>query len=214
MEIKLFYFNPLRECCYVIWDETSDCVIVDPGCYDDREFSRLSDFVSEKGLRPVRILLTHGHFDHVFGLSRCVELWHPVVNIHGADICQTEMAPDMAGGLGLDFTPLSCHFTQVCDGDKLAAGNMQFEVLHTPGHSAGSVCYRCSAGGILFSGDTLFAGGIGRTDLPGGDSSAIMRSISTRLAVLPPETAVLPGHGYPTTIKDETASNPYLKSVR
>lgn len=214
MEIKLFYFNPLRECCYLAWDETAECVIVDPGCYDDREFQRLAAFVSEKGLKPVRILLTHGHFDHIFGLMRCVEQWHPTVNIHGSDVCQTQWAGDMASGLGLDFAPPACPLTQIVDGDRLTVGGMQFEVIHTPGHSAGSVCYWCAESSVLFSGDTLFAGGIGRTDLPGGDGEAIMRSISCRLAVLPPSTDVLPGHGYPTTIEEETASNPYLKSVR
>lgn len=203
MEIKLFYFNPLRECCYLIWDESRECVIVDPGCCDDREFRRLEGFVSDNGLKPVRILLTHGHFDHIFGLMKSVELWHPEVDIHGADICQTEMACDMARGLGMDFAPVTCPLKQIGDGEIICTGTMQFEVIHTPGHSAGSVCYHCAAQNVLFSGDTLFAGGIGRTDLPGGDPAAIMKSLSKRLAVLPPETEVMPGHGYPTTIKEE-----------
>lgn len=211
METKVFYFNPLRECCYLLWDESGEAALIDPGCCGEREFLRLKEFVDENALRPVKVLLTHGHFDHIFGLRRCYEAWHPEVLINKADIGQVEHADETADFLGLELQRPSCTFSGISDGDKVSFGNTELTVIATPGHTEGSVCFYDEAGGRLFCGDTLFQGSVGRTDLPGGDFNALMESLRNRLATLPDPTEVFPGHGYPTTIGEEKASNPFMR---
>lgn len=210
MKIKVFYFNAIRECCYVLWDDGGECVIIDPGCYGENEFSRLVSFVEENGLTPVKILLTHGHFDHTFGLENCRERWNVPVLIHRDDIVQVDRSVEMAGFCGLQFRPYSGTFTEIVDGQTVTCGRFSLKVLHTPGHTAGSVCYLCSGENAVFTGDTLFQGSVGRTDLPGGDAAALESSLARKIAVLPPETDVYSGHGYPTTIGTELADNPYM----
>ena len=211
METKVFYFNPLRECCYLLWDESGEAAIIDPGCCGEREFMRLKEFVDENGLRPVRILLTHGHFDHIFGLSRCCVAWHPEVLMNKADIGQAERADETAAFLGMELQRPSCIFSDISDGDKVSFGNTELKVIATPGHTGGSVCFYSEKEGMLFSGDTLFQGSAGRTDLQGGDFNALRESLRNRLATLPDSTEVFPGHGYPTTIGEEKATNPFMR---
>lgn len=211
METKVFYFNPLRECCYLLWDESGEAALIDPGCCGEREFLRLKEFVDENALRPVKVLLTHGHFDHIFGLRRCYEAWKPEVLIHPADIPQVEHADETADFLGLELQQPSCAFSKLSDGETVRFGTSALKVIATPGHTEGSVCFYDEKGGRLFCGDTLFQGGVGRTDLPGGDYNALITSLKERLAVLPNETEVFPGHGYSTTIGAEKASNPFMR---
>ena len=210
METKVFYFNPLRECCYLLWDESGEAAVIDPGCCGEREFQRLKESVEELGLKPVKILLTHGHFDHIFGLRRCYEAWRPEVLIHKADIAQVEHADETADFLGLELQQPSCVFGNIADGDTVSFGQTSLKVIGTPGHTEGSVCFYDEAGGRLFCGDTLFQGSVGRTDLPGGDYQALMESLRRLTDLLPDVTEVLPGHGYPTTIGAEKASNPFM----
>ena len=211
METKVFYFNPLRGCCYLLWDDSGEAVIIDPGCCGEREFLRLKESVEESGLKPVKILLTHGHFDHIFGLRRCYEAWHPEVLIHKADIAQVEHADETADFLGLELQQPSCSFSTVSDGETVRFGESELKVIATPGHTEGSVCYYDEDGGRLYCGDTLFEGSVGRADLPGGDFNALRESLRGRLAVLPDATEVFPGHGYSTTIGAEKASNPFMR---
>lgn len=210
MNVKVFYFNAIRECCYLVWDDCGECVIIDPGCYGDNEFSRLVSFVEENGLTPVRILLTHGHFDHTFGLESCREKWNVPVFIHHADIVQVDKSVEMAGFCGLQFRPYTGTFTEIVDGQTITCGKFKLKVIHTPGHTAGSVCYLCAEENIVFTGDTLFQGSVGRTDLAGGDADELSLSLARKIAILPRETEVLSGHGYPTTIGTELATNPFL----
>lgn len=210
MDIKVFYFNPLRECCYVVWDDAKECAVIDPGCCDDNEFARLAKFIDATGLKPVRVLLTHGHFDHIAGLRKCWDAWRPLVNIHQEDIFQVEFAPRMAQSLGFEMDPVGCPFETVSDGDEILFGGISIKVLHTPGHTAGSLCFYAEKEKTLFSGDTLFAGGAGRTDLPKGNANALSESLNARIAVLPEDVEVLPGHGYPTSVGAELRQNPYL----
>lgn len=210
METKIFYFNPLRECCYVLWDGSSGCAFIDPGCSSETEFQRLKGFVDEKGLRPEKIFLTHGHFDHIYALRRCLEEWQVEVCIHEADIPLANQAAEIAASLGLELRQPNCEYHTVADGDTVSFGESTLKVIATPGHTQGCVCYYDSSAGLLFSGDTLFEGSVGRTDLPGGDFATLQGSLRI-LAALPAETRVYPGHGHSTTIGAEKVSNPFMR---
>ena len=175
--------------------------------------AQLSAFLQEEGLKPEAVLLTHGHFDHVWGVDRLLAEYPVPVYMHPAD-------KDIMSQVAQSFrnidgsSPLVRHkFTTVDiqDGDQLNLAGMQWKVLHTPGHTPGSVCYWSEADNLLLSGDTLFAGSIGRTDLAGGDYDALMDSIRTKLLSLPGETDVIPGHGQPTSIAREGMYNPFLQ---
>ena len=212
MQFKTFYFNPLRECCYVLWDQTGECVIIDPGCFGRREFARLEKFVEENSLTPVKVLLTHGHFDHVMGLADLTAKWNIPVLLHRADFVHLELAQRQCAMYGMDIENPVVETVDIADGEQIVFGETMLDVIATPGHTQGGVCYHCPSDGLLFCGDTLFEGSIGRTDLPGGNYDQLMASIRTRLMILPRDTKIFPGHGFPTTIAEEAASNPYINS--
>lgn len=188
MEIKTFYCNPYRECTYVVKAEGEDrkeCLIIDPGMYGEREEARVMKYLEEQGLQPAAVLITHKHPDHVCGLECLLRQW-PTLPI-----------------LGLKFT-----MPDQPDQVQEIAG-MRFRILATPGHKEDSLCFWFEEENTLFSGDTLFEGSIGRTDLPGGDMKEIIRSLNM-LKTLPNNTIVYAGHGYPTTIGREKQQNPYM----
>ena len=211
VQVKNFYFNDFRECCSVIWDESGECVIVDPGCNTGDEKSALYDFIAGKGLKPAMILLTHGHFDHVLGLSDCAKKYGIPVYMHPADREILKIDDFFTRTYGFRMPVIDVDTTDIADGDTVRFGNTEFKVIHTPGHTPGCVCYLDEADRLLLSGDTLFAGSIGRTDHPGGDYDRLMESIFTRLMVLDPDITVIPGHGPKTSIADEKMKNPFLQ---
>lgn len=211
IQIKNFYFNGFRECCSVVWDESGECVIVDPGCESESEKARLFGFVEQQKLKPVKILLTHGHFDHVLGLSDCAKRYGVPVYMHPADREILKTDDFFTRTYGFSMPVIDVDTTDIGDGDRISFGNTEFEVIHTPGHTPGCVCFYDRKDRILLSGDTLFAGSIGRTDHPGGDYDRLMESIFTRLMCLEPDTEVIPGHGPKTTIADEKMKNPFLQ---
>ncbi len=188
--------------CYVVWEEASKtCAVIDPGYDPETVLARLHTL----DLTLEAILLTHGHFDHVGAVKALVEATGCALWMHERDYSQFKN-PTNAW-----FYPIAnCDFTQVCfceEAEVLQAGGLSFTVLETPGHTWGSVCYRC--GDALFCGDTLFAGSCGRIDLPGGDRKT-MASTLERLAGIPEDLGVYPGHGTPSTLQREKARNPYL----
>ncbi len=210
----IFQFNPLETNCVVLWsDGNPRCAVVDPGMSSPEGAARLTSFLREKELVPEAILLTHGHFDHVWGVSRLLESFPVPVYMHPAD---KDIMSQITGGFrGMEnsFQFLRRRFAteDLHDAQKLDLSGAGWTVLHTPGHSPGSVCFYAPEENLLLSGDTLFAGSIGRTDLSGGDYDALMHSIREKLLVLPGETDVIPGHGQPTTLAREGMYNPFLQ---
>ncbi len=211
MEIKTFYFNPIRTCCYVAWDDTKECVIVDPGCNGRREFQRLVDFVAINELKPVKVLLTHGHFDHILGLADTAAQWPVEVYLHPADRALLPQSEEWSRQLGLEMKPYDGPFTDLADGDIIRFGHTELKVLATPGHTPGGVCFYCEADAVVLSGDTLFAGSIGRTDFEEGDLDRLLGGIAKKLMTLDGDTTVLPGHGPATSIGYERSTNPFLR---
>lgn len=211
IKIKSFYFNDFRECCTVVGDESGECVVVDPGCGTVNEKERLYGYMDREGLKPVKILLTHAHFDHVLGLTDCARKYGIPVYMHPEERKTLENNGMFARNFGFEMPATEAEFTDIADGDLITFGNTVFEVLHTPGHTPGGVCYLDRTDRLLLSGDTLFAGSIGRTDLPYGDYDVLMGSIFTRLMSLDGDIDVIPGHGPKTTIADERTKNPFLQ---
>ena len=211
IQIKCFYFNDFRERCTVAWDETGEGVIVDPGCGSEDEKDRLYDFIGKNGIKPVKILLTHGHFDHVLGLTDCAVKYGIPVYMHPADKEILKTDDFFTRTYGFKMPVIDVDTTDMADGDIIRFGDTEFEVICTPGHTPGSVCFLDAKDRLLLSGDTLFAGSIGRTDHPGGDYDRLMESIFGRLMCLDGDIDVIPGHGPQTTIADERTKNPFLQ---
>lgn len=209
MPIKTFVVGPLQVNCFLVWDEPSrDAMIVDPG----EESDRLLDAIDKLNLNLKMIINTHGHFDHIGGNAGIKKKHDVPLMIHGDDLPLLQRAQDHASVYGLNTTssPLPDKILQ--GGETIDCGAMKVKVLHTPGHSPGGICLL--VGDDLISGDLLFAGSIGRTDLPGGDMDILLESVRTQLFPLPEATRVHPGHGPSSTIGEEKATNPFLRHLR
>ena len=199
--------GPLQTNCYLLaCNETGTAAVIDPS-WDGR---LLFDRAATENWTIEQILLTHSHFDHVGGLAEIKELSNASISIHPDAVPMLENAVT-AGKLWqmtIPEPPPADHM--LSDGEKILVGNLQLEVLFTPGHAPGHVCFYLKSENVLFDGDVLFRQGIGRTDLPGGDYDLLMDSIKRRLLTLPEETIVLSGHGPATTIAQERKTNPFL----
>lgn len=209
-EVKSFVFSPFQENTYVLYDETKECMIIDPGCYDDKERGELDAFIEEKGLTPVRLINTHCHLDHIFGNAYVADKYNLLPEFHEGEIMVMNMGPKAASmyGVTLDISPEPENYLK--EGDVIGFGNTTLTSIFTPGHSPASLSFFCEKDGFLIAGDTLFYGSIGRTDLPGGDYATLIASIKDKLFVLGDEVVVYSGHMQKTTIGFERKNNPFL----
>ena len=193
-------------CYLVINEETKETVMVDPGAYP----AKVKNAVKEQGLKLKAVLLTHAHFDHIMGLSDVMEDVKVPVYVEEADL---PMMTDGESNLSSTYVRGGYRFEEavpVSDGQQLEIAGFQFRVIHTPGHTKGSCCYYLKDEGVLFSGDTVFYGSVGRTDFPGGSTAEIVRSLHKLVDSLPEETEVFPGHDASTTIGYEKRYNPFV----
>jgi len=210
--LKCFHFNALQTTCSVVSpDGGGRCVIVDPGMTTASEQEKLCQYLSGAGLIPEAILLTHGHFDHIFGVAALLDRYAGLpVYMHPAERKNVRIAPSYACYIeGCDIRN-DFPTVDIADGQTLSLAGLSIQVIATPGHAPGGVCYYFPEDGLLLSGDTLFAGAIGRSDLPGGDYDDLIRSVMDRIMVLPGDVEVIPGHGPATTIGREAMTNPFL----
>jgi hydroxyacylglutathione hydrolase len=200
--------GPLQCNCSVIGDETTlDAMVIDPG--DD--IDGIVAIIRKHNLKVKQIVITHAHIDHVGGAMKLRTLTGAPILLNQNDYALLKMLDVQATWVGMPAPGDVKIDSGLSHGETLSAGSLSANVLHTPGHTEGSVCVYFPAEKLLIAGDTLFAGSIGRTDLPGGSLEKIMRSLHQRVLALPDETLVIPGHGPKTTIGDEREGNPYLK---
>jgi glyoxylase-like metal-dependent hydrolase (beta-lactamase superfamily II) len=209
--IHTFVFNPVQENTYLIWDETGECAIVDAGCFNQREFEKLDGFIKSKNLKPVKLINTHCHFDHIFGIEQCRKAYGLKWEAHYGDNSWVEGVQQKALMFGIQVQPIPLPEIELNDGDEVLFGNSTLKIFHVPGHSPGSICFYNEESKVLITGDVLFNGSIGRTDLQGGDFDTLISGIKSKLLVLPDDVDVFPGHGPATTIGDEKATNPFLQ---
>ena len=204
--------NPFGENMYILWDEASrDAVVVDPGMMREAEREMVTKFIEDQKLNVIHILLTHLHIDHITSAR-----W--LADKTGADVCACALdaqlgreLPDQVAQfhLKIESEPLDIDHI-LFDGDVLPLGEESIQVLHVPGHSPGGLAFYLPQSGLLISGDTIFNGSVGRTDLWGGDMAQLINSIREKILPLPDETVIASGHGPTTTIADEKRCNPFL----
>jgi hydroxyacylglutathione hydrolase len=211
LKVHTFVFNPVQENTYLVWDETLECAIVDAGCYTDKEFEKLDNFIKSKNLKPVKLINTHCHFDHIFGIDRCRSAYNLKWEAHPGDSFLVENAPSQGALFGMRIQPIALPEVEILEGDVIAFGNSKLKAIFVPGHSPGSICFYEEGSKVLITGDVLFNGSIGRTDLPMGDYNTLVNGIKEKLLTLPSHVDVFPGHGPATTIGDEKARNPFLQ---
>lgn len=205
MEILVLPVGPIETNCYIVFDESKEALIIDPGAEAGRIFREIEKY----GLKVKYIVNTHGHGDHIGANQKLKELTGASILIHELDgPMLTDGAKNLSIYMGKNIS-LPAADRLLKDGDFFEVGKMHFSVLHTPGHTRGGICLL--AGDVCFSGDTLFDGSIGRTDLPGGSYSELINSVKTKLFTLDDKIVVYPGHGPDTTIGREKAYNPFFR---
>lgn len=210
MKVYSLVFSPIEVNTYVLADASGKCAVIDCGCYTRQEFRRLTDLIEGNKLEPELLLNTHCHLDHIFGNGMFLEKYAIGALCHSKEEKNRRNAVMIAQLFGLQMDTPPEPSGLIDDGDIVSFGSVIFKVLHVPGHAPGCLAFYNEQENLIFTGDTLFAGSIGRTDIPGSDSQAIMESIRSKLFVLPPQTVVYPGHGKATTIGKEIQTNPFF----
>jgi glyoxylase-like metal-dependent hydrolase (beta-lactamase superfamily II) len=210
MKIDKLVFSPIDVNTYIISEGSGDCAIIDCGCYSSEEREYLASFLEKSGLNPVMLLNTHMHLDHLFGNGFVNQKYGLLTHASPLEENNRSSAVRHALMFGLKMDEPPVIGTELSDRQVLSLGSLSFETLFVPGHTAGSMAFYFPRESCIFTGDALFAGSIGRTDLPGGNYNTLIRSIRERLLTLPDDTVVYPGHGPSTTIGEERRTNSFL----
>ncbi|WP_439505325.1 MBL fold metallo-hydrolase [Sediminibacterium sp.] len=211
IKVKVFTFSPIQENTYVLYNQHNEAIIIDPGCYDTSEQDELFQFIQTKTLKPVQLLNTHCHLDHVFGNKWVYDTFKTPLHIHPEEEPMLRMAPLSGEKWGLPFVNYEGPIKYLYPGDTILLGNDALKVIFAPGHSPASICFYSEFDQFLIGGDVLFRESIGRTDLPGGNHALLLKSIRENLFCLPNDVKVYPGHGLSTTIGYEKRNNPFLQ---
>lgn len=210
IKIKYFTFNPFQENTYILYDESGEAIIIDPGMYDAGEESELNQFLNEKELSPVKLLNSHAHLDHIFGNQCIVEQFGLKTHLHKNEIPILQAAGRMAKVYGLNYRPNDEVEKYLEEGDQIDFGNSKLECLFVPGHSPGHLMFLNREEKFVIGGDVLFRSSIGRTDLPGGNHQQLLSNIRDKVFQLDEDVKVYPGHGDPTSIGFEKRNNPFF----
>ncbi len=211
MYIQKFTFNYFSENTYLLIDDNLECAIVDPGCCNKEEETILSNYITTNNLKPKILLNTHAHIDHILGNAFVVDLYKIELAMHNDDLYVLNAGPRIAEQYNIPYNPSPEPSVFLKEGDILSIGSTALEIVFTPGHSPGSICFINHAQKWIIGGDVLFEGSIGRTDLPGGNFDVLANSIRSKLYTLPDDYTVHPGHGNETKIGFEKINNPFVK---
>ncbi|MBV2166575.1 MAG: MBL fold metallo-hydrolase [Kaistella sp.] len=210
LQIRSFVFNPFSENTYVVYNDHKNAFIIDPGNFSTEETRLLQNFIEENGLKIQNILLTHAHIDHVLGLQTVYDLYKVPVRLHETEKEMLDRNPMDANRFGFFFKPFEGEIQFLKENEVLKLDEDEFKILHVPGHSPGHIAFHNEAQKFVVSGDVLFEGSIGRTDLYKGNHEQLLESIRTKLFILDGDTKVYNGHGNPTTIGFEKDYNPFF----
>lgn len=213
LTVQPFTFNPVQENTYVVYNEKCDCCIIDPGCYFASEEQELKGFIEQNGLKPVLLLNTHCHLDHIFGNRFVQKTYGLTLHISKLEKPVLDHGPASGQLWQMPFDNYDGELTYIDEGQVIRIGDEVLDIFFTPGHSPGSLTFYSRPHKFVISGDVLFQGSVGRTDLPGGDFKTLEESIKTKLYTLPEDVVVYPGHGESTTIGDEMKTNPFVKMI-
>ena len=209
IQIQTFSFNPFSENTYLVYDETGEGVVIDPGCYEKVEKDTLAQFIESKKIKIKYLLNTHCHIDHVLGNDFVKEKYNVPLLINKNDEPVLMSVKAYASSYGFNLYREALPDGYLAEGDTVSFGNIIFDVLFLPGHAPGHIGFYHKDSNSLLSGDVLFEQSIGRTDLPGGDFNTLIKSIHQKIFTLPDEVIVYPGHGDTTTVGEEKISNPF-----
>ncbi|MGV3601498.1 MAG: MBL fold metallo-hydrolase [Dyadobacter fermentans] len=211
VQVQTFVFNPFSENTYLLHDETGEAIIIDPGCYDRSELNELVAYVDAHSLKPVQIVNTHAHIDHVLGVAALKRKYGIPFALHKLEEPVLKAVKSYASNYGFSTFEEPEIDTFIHEGESIEFGNTSLKIIFVPGHAPGHVAFVSDADKLVIGGDVLFRMSIGRTDLPGGDHATLLRSIREQLFTLPDDYQVYAGHMEPTTIGFEKKHNPFFK---
>ena len=210
LKVEKFVVNPVQENSFVLYDETKECAIIDAGFYYGEEEDEVDYFFEKNELKPVKLINTHCHFDHMMGVEYLRNKYSLKFEAHKDDDYWVERAVNQGRMFNIKMNPVSPIDNFISENDLVQFGETTLKIIHIPGHSPGHIVFYSEKDKMLFAGDVLFYGSIGRTDLPGGDYNTLIQSIKSKLFDLPEDTVVYCGHGPETTIGFEKNNNPFL----